>query len=194
MNLGELKKEIKGLGFSDDETMQEYLKDSVLLPAINRSIELINYTVRPITGSVTITLDSEEYETFDMNEIAEGFAEFYGKPAIKTKTSFKYLNDFFIEGRDKIVLRGDLGDNITIYYKKVPTEITSETTDDFEIELDEVVQPLIALLAAYFIWLDDEVQKATMYYNIYDDMKNQILSANQKPMTARFVGGAPWLN
>ena len=194
VNLGELKREIKGLGFSDEDTMQEYLRDSVLLPAINRAVDFIGYTVRPIVASVTVRPEGAVYETFDMKVLAPGFSGFYGKPVIKSGGVYAYLNDFFIEGESKIVLRGDLGVDITVYYKKVPERITAETEDDFEMELDGVVQPLVPLLASYFIWLDDEVQKAAMYYNLYDDMKNQILAQNQRPVSVRFMGGVSWRN
>lgn len=196
MNLGELKREIKGLGFSDEDTMQEYFEDGILIPAINRAIDLIALTVRPIVRSIDVEVTDEGggYVTYDMLVLAPDFVDFYGKPVIKREDRYEYVNDYFIEENKKIVMRGNEGDVITVFYKKRPDVITEGTEDSFVIELDELVQPLISLLASYFIWLDDEIQKATMYYNVYDDMKNQILGNAQRSVSARFVGGYTWLS
>lgn len=59
----------------------------------------------------------------------------------------------------------------------VITDITDDTLDDFEIQLPLIVQPLIKLLAAHYVWLDDDLTKATYYYNEYDDLMNQIKQA-----------------
>ncbi len=56
-------------------------------------------------------------------------------------------------------------------------DITSDTPDDFEIQLPRMVQPLIKLLASHYVWLDDDLTKATYYYNEYDDLMNQIKQA-----------------
>lgn len=59
----------------------------------------------------------------------------------------------------------------------VITDITEDTDDDFEIQLPRIVQPLIKLLASHYVWLDDDLTKATYYYNEYDDLMNQIKQA-----------------
>ena len=193
MTYADLKKEIQALGFSDEESMEEY-KD-IITTSVNRAMNLINTTVRPIVATKEIVLTDNKYTTVDMST-ADGFVDFYGKPKISREDRILYLSDYFIEENKKITLRGSEGDIVRIYYKKSPTQITDETNDDFEIELEEVVQPLISLLAGYFIWLDDEPTKATMYQNLYDDLKTQILEAcnSNKEVPVRFVGGIGWPN
>lgn len=56
-------------------------------------------------------------------------------------------------------------------------DVTASTPDDYEIVLPVLVQPLIKLLAAYHVWLDDDNTKAAIYYNEYDDLMNQIKQA-----------------
>lgn len=193
MTYADLKKEIQSLGFSDEDSMEEY-KD-IIITAVNRSMNLINTTVRPIIATKTIELADNKYTTVDMSEI-EDFVDFYGKPKISREDRILYLSDYFIEENKKITLRGSEGDIVRIYYKKNPTPITADTADTFEIELDEIVQPLISLLAGFFIWLDDEPTKATMYQNMYDDLKTQILEAcnANREIPVRFVGGIRWEN
>ncbi len=191
MTYADLKEEIKALGFSDEESMDEY--SDVIVTAVNRAMNLINTTVKPIVGTKKVVLEDNKYTTFDMSEEA-GFVDFYGKPRISREDRILYLTDYFIEEDKKITLRGTKGDSVSIYYKKSPTQITADTNDDFVIELDKIVQPLISLLAGFFIWLDDEPTKATMYQNMYDDLKTQILEAcnANREIPVRFVGGIRW--
>lgn len=75
-----------------------------------------------------------------------------------------------------------------------PTPITDETADDFIIQIPDKLIDLVPLLAAHFAWLDDDIQKATMYWNEYDDLKNQLLADMERPQNCTFWGGISWLN
>lgn len=57
------------------------------------------------------------------------------------------------------------------------TDITEDTEGDFKIQLPSIVCPLVKLLSAHYVWLDDDLTKATYYYNEYDDLMNQIKQA-----------------
>lgn len=70
-----------------------------------------------------------------------------------------------------------------------PTLITIDTANDNIIDLPDKVIDLVPLLAAYYVWLDDDERKAVYYYNQYDDLKNQILAECQGGSKARIVGG-----
>lgn len=70
-----------------------------------------------------------------------------------------------------------------------PISITVDTADDSIIDMPDKVIDLIPLLAAYYVWLDDDERKAVYYYNQYDDLKNQILAECQGGSKARIVGG-----
>lgn len=96
--------------------------------------------------------------------------------------SYSKINDYHIEGNSTIVLKYDDIGQLTVWFKKRPSELTSDTPDTFEIELHYIVQPLVCLLASHYIWLDDEERKATLYWNEYDDLKNQIMgnASNQQ--------------
>lgn len=102
---------------------------------------------------------------------------------------YKYIEDFKIEDRKTIVLNYFEEGEFTFWYKKRPTRLTLDTLDTFEIELDYTVQPLIPLLASHYIWLDDEERKATLYWNEYDDLKNQILTSSTDERKVQITGG-----
>nr|DAG76593.1 MAG TPA: hypothetical protein [Caudoviricetes sp.] len=124
MTWGELKSQIRDLGFEDNSSMTEYA--SIVRNASNHAIHVINTTVvMPLKAYFKAELSTEEEE--------------WTMPVI--------------------------------------TDITEDTTDDFVIQLPLIVQPLIKLLASHYVWLDDDLTKATYYYNEYDDLMNQIKQA-----------------
>ena len=70
-----------------------------------------------------------------------------------------------------------------------PKRITEETEDEQRINIADNLAPLVALLAAHFIWLDDDITKATMYWNEYDQLKDQLIMVCKQPRNAVIEGG-----
>ena len=68
-------------------------------------------------------------------------------------------------------------------------------TDDHPVDdtdttnLPQMLLPLLQLQAAHWLWLDDDLTKATIYWNEYDDLKNQIIGTITKPRKAKIIGG-----
>ncbi len=61
--------------------------------------------------------------------------------------------------------------------------------EDEEVNLPRILLPLLQLQAGHWLWLDDDLTKATIYWNEYDDLKNQILATITKPRKAKIIGG-----
>ena len=84
------------------------------------------------------------------------------------------------------------------YYKKTlyeptrPEYIVDSTPDDFVIELPDNLLVLVPLLAAHFVWFDDDVQKAVNYYNDYEDFRQKILNSCLGDTRATITGGIRW--
>ena len=72
------------------------------------------------------------------------------------------------------------------------TPIKETTKDTFVIEIPDKLIDLVPLLAAHYAWLDDDIQKATQYWNEYDDLKNQLIEDMDKPRHYEFYGGLRW--
>lgn len=72
------------------------------------------------------------------------------------------------------------------------SKIQEDTEDDDYIFCPDILVPLYTLLAAHYAWLDDDIAKATIYYNEYDDMKGQIIANANKPRKATIEGGIGW--
>lgn len=69
------------------------------------------------------------------------------------------------------------------------TYFDEESEDDDVTNLPHMLLPLLQLQAGHWLWLDDDLTKATIYWNEYDDLKNQILATIQKPRKAKIIGG-----
>ena len=69
------------------------------------------------------------------------------------------------------------------------TYFDEESEDDDVTNLPNMLLPLLQLQAGHWLWLDDDLTKATIYWNEYDDLKNQILATIQKPRKAKIIGG-----
>ena len=61
--------------------------------------------------------------------------------------------------------------------------------EDDTVNLPRILLPLLQLQAGHWLWLDDDLTKATIYWNEYDDLKNQILATIRTPRKAKIIGG-----
>lgn len=73
-----------------------------------------------------------------------------------------------------------------------PQYITDATVDSFEINLPDNIIELLPLLASYFVWLDDDSVKATLYWNVFDEKRQSIISSCLKDAKATITGGVGW--
>lgn len=69
------------------------------------------------------------------------------------------------------------------------TYFADAPTDSDETNLPRILLPLLQLQAGHWLWLDDDLTKATIYWNEYDDLKNQILTTIRTPRKAKIIGG-----
>lgn len=84
---------------------------------------------------------------------------------------------------------GYLDDETGEWVTPKPRHITDSTQDTQKINLAENLLPLVPLLAAHYVWLDDDITKSTMYWNEYDQLKDQILAVCRMPRKATIEGG-----
>lgn len=69
------------------------------------------------------------------------------------------------------------------------TYFDEDSTDTDTTNLPHMLLPLLQLQAGHWLWLDDDLTKATIYWNEYDDLKNQIIATIIKPRKAKIIGG-----
>ena len=88
--------------------------------------------------------------------------------------------------------RRTLSEGEIIWEPVRPERIDTNTPNEHVIDLPDNVLELVPLLASYHIWLDDDVQKATMYWNEYDDLREKIMSACMSTVKGTIIGGIGW--
>lgn len=107
-----------------------------------------------------------------------------------------YVNSF---NQAAAVINNTVIRNIESYIRKqedlgddddpIIPRIDSDYSDDDYVYYPDVVDPLYPLLAAHYAWLDDDLTKATIYWNEYDDLKDQIIAMASRPRKAEIIGG-----
>ena len=192
MNFGELKKEVRDLGFEEDPTLEEY--KSIIINATNRALRMINATVLPVIGRYDFEQDGTEsgIKKYDLLELTKEdgkpkFLAFTDTPVRINEGDYSTFNNFEVEENHIIVMDGATPGAFSVFYKKSPAAVTSDTTDDTELEIDERMVPALAFLVSHYVWLDDDERKATQYYNEYDAYKAEIVQ--EQPAKARIIGG-----
>ena len=126
----------------------------------------------------------EEYKRIYMNSFNRAGEIIYGSVMLAIEG---YLKENYADDSNNIVI--NLPDDGSVSAIRKITRITDETADDDEIEIPYILVPLYTLLAAHYAWLDDDITKATLYYNEYDSLKNEIISNATKSVRAEIIGG-----
>lgn len=194
MNLSEIKQNLISLGFGEESDIEEYDALGYVNDSINRAISIISNSFPYIQkAEVTFSNKDSGIAYVDMSENV-GFLDFATEtPVMYEKAGenvFKRFNDYDIEMDTIVVIDStNLNGSIRIYYEKQCTQITDETQADFVPEIPLKAHHLIPLLAAYYLWLDDDQVKATQYYNMYETELSMLLQKAQRPRMRILDGG-----
>ena len=125
----------------------------------------------------------EEYKRIYMNSFNRAGEIIYGTVMLAIEG---YLTQHYADDGDIVIQLPDDGSNPKV--RKI-TRISEDMEDDAVVEIPYILVPLYTLLAAHYAWLDDDITKATMYYNEYDSLKNEIIANATKSVRAEIVGG-----
>ena len=192
MNYGELKTELKALAFEEEDTIEEYEETDVIPTAINRAITMISEKVAPIIRTYEISQDGddEEYNYYDFTSLTNDFLEFAKHPVrIDDGEKYQSFGDYEIEDDETIVIPGDVSGTFKIFYRAEHTPyVAGGSMDSVDLPLKRKVHYLVPLLAAYYVWLDDDATKAAQYKNEYDQEYVDYLQKQSRPR-ARFAEG-----
>lgn len=194
MKYEQLKRELINLGFADESELEEF--GTIVTDAINRAITEINLTVAPIIGTYEIEQDGTEEDIlyYNMPSLTKrngvvNFLEFADTPVKIGTDVYRKFSNYEIENSDTLVIDGRIAGTFKVFYKKAHTPITEDTPDDTELELPLRAHVLVPLLAAYYVWLEDEKTKAVDYYNQYEKLSQHVLSESLKPRMTILSGG-----
>ena len=192
MNYGELKQNLTSKGFGETADYEEFEELGYTYTAINDAL-----------AQIAVSFPCKTYYEFELDETdtgimyldmsdRDGFIRFGETPILFEKDGeeiFRKFTEYEIEMDHTIVMKADdYKGSFRVYYYKEPTKVTTETDDSFVFDIPLGVHHLIPLLAAYYLWLDDDERKATMYKNDYDDARMIALSEVSRT-TARALPG-----
>lgn len=180
MTFGELKDEIFALNW---ESGGSYDGDRKLICfAVNRAIGIISSEVRPILGELLIKQAGagrggrDGYIRYRLRELTKyGEISRFRAVADVYFDSGETLVGYKLEGISVLCVPCTYKGDIRVVYSMAYTPVTVTTQDSFAIELDEEVCVLVPLLAAYFVWLDDDRSRAQEYYNQYEARRDRLV-------------------
>lgn len=144
------------------------------------------------SGSVADIPAYRKYARYDFKAISPAFIDFMDKIQ-EADGTYCDIRDFHIEQRSVLVLDGLSKVEYTVFYRKNFTQFSTATADGFLIELDYDKEHLLPLLAAWYVWADDEPAKAAKWRNDYEDYKaGAMRSERSKGTTERFYNDMGW--
>lgn len=193
MDLSGIRHNLTSLGFAEGSDYDEFEALGYTYDCINRAIATIQ-SIFPQIAKYEFELDDSDTGILyiDMTD-RPGFLSLAETPVlfeVNGSEVFRKFGDYQVEMGHTIVINADayVG-SFRIYYNKACTEIDATTPDSFVPELPKKVHHLIPLLAAYYLWLDDDQVKATQYYNMYETELSMLLQKAQRPRMRILDGG-----
>lgn len=196
MNLLEITNELRDLGFEEDATMSEY--EEIKLNAINRATWLaFDTVVVPLKGwykrNLTTTTSSEVETIYEPVEgglkktvkITTTVTKGREKPTITTETTSEVIEDDGKNHPNTV----ETAEWQSVWYPIRPAVLKVGDPDDTEIGIpDNLLRP-VALLAAHYLWLDDDEVKAVYYYNEWETFVKSIIDACMQDASGTITGG-----
>lgn len=185
MNYGQIKQNLISLGFAEESDYQEFEELGYTYDAINRAIAQIQNQF-PQVAKYEFEVDETDTGILyiDMSE-RQGFLSLAETPVVfeaDGEEVFRKFGDYYIEMGHNIVMKvNEYKGSFRIYYNKACTEVNQTTQNTFVPELPTKAHHLIPLLAAYYLWLDDDERKAVQYYNMYETELSLLLQKENAP-------------
>ncbi|MBR6609316.1 MAG: hypothetical protein IKK99_03765 [Oscillospiraceae bacterium] len=180
---GEIRKEALHLGFDREANYVKY-KDSFV-----KAFNWAQNHVASVTGCLTdvkeIVLDADSV-VVDMG-LTEDFL-FMANRGVEEKGVVGRMDAYSLTDNRYLRINGKKGRTYCIYYAKAPKAITDSTADSYECEIPYKWAKLIPYYMANRLYLEDDTQKAGYYWNLAEDMKNDMLIKEREPEVTVFGG------
>lgn len=184
MKFGELTNRLRDLGFTDDSDMSE--NASLLISSLNNALQTINKTVEGVKGTYTVTVENGDEGLIDIDlyeetEDEQGnvtFETLDGLPNYRPVNASYEIDfaDYRLDAERYLVLNAFRTGTYTFYYRKRVPLVDETWTEEDELPIEYAVEHMLPLLTAYYMWLDDDAEIATRWYNEYDTLKAEYLT------------------
>lgn len=170
---GQVRGEILRLG-GEDAGVYERCPE-LFFEAVNRAAGVVSALVCPEVGRGRILLSAKEgWEEVDPFSFAR-YGGLYGdKPVVFSGGREVPLYEELSDGK-LCFAPGQTGE-VLVFYRKEPVAVTAQTGDGEELGLSYEAGLLVPLLAAFYVWEDEDERKALLYRNDYEDLRAAILA------------------
>lgn len=150
---------------------------------VYRISELTFYSSLRSDGKV---LPPSAGSTYDMELIVSDFLRFSMPPVYREDgVPVDFNADYFIEGSQLILPHYAPEGDYCVTYEHLPTPITPDTSDTAEIDCERELCDLLPLVCAYYVWLDDDPDKAGAFYARYTEQA--AIKASQRKIRTRMI-------
>lgn len=135
-----------------------------------------------------------KYDLAELTKDESGNTMFDSIDRIVVNTSYGIdtFVDYDIEDDHILVLNPSVNDTLLVYYNERILPV-GDKDNDYKVQVAYQCEPLVGLLAAHYVWLDDDERKAILYWNEYDQLKQEIMAKALRPR-AKVIGGFRWHN
>ena len=176
----DFKSSVINLGFEESDVFEG--SERHLIEAANRALAFICALVEEKKRVTHIDIPAtDEYYSVDLTEIVD-----YDSPAeIPPKIKGVPCGDYYYE-EDILYIKAP-GENVSITYNASPEFIPYDVLESYIIRLKKNLIPILELLTAHYIWLDDDEKKAVNYYNQAQDKINLYLNSKSKRERDTFI-------
>lgn len=185
MKFKQAKNEIVGLGFEDVTIVAEY--QDVILNAINRSMQTLSEKF-PIKDIFTYenNVEQDGFARIDLQEVTKDgedivFSELIDTPRIITDDGMFLFTDYDIEIDRYLIIKKNITGTINFYFSRRIKEVDASTQEDEFLTVHHKAAKLLPILASYYVWLDDEPEKASSYYEDYQNKVGEIYDRMNTP-------------
>lgn len=128
--------------------------------------------------------DIPVYSEYREIDASGGYKDFRAFAALPTGEGGQIIHEAIL--RDgKLLLPRDYVGRISITYYRSPRSITSEL-GEAQIDVTEECAPLLPLLTASFLWLDDDSDKAQYYMALYRQALSQTMRYSTRAINKKY--------
>ena len=150
---------------------------------VYRISELTFYSTLRSDGKV---LPRSVGSSYDMETVAGDFLRFSMPPVYREDgIPVDFNADYFIEGSRLILPHYAPEGDYCVTYEHLPTPITPDTPDEDAIDCERELCDLLPLVCAYYVWLDDDPDKAGAFYARYTEQA--AIKASQRKIKTRMI-------
>lgn len=170
-----------------------YVYGSVIGDAEMRFVGEFGYTVYDFCTYEGIFADGErppEYGRMRRHELSKVLPDFLCAVSAPTDKDGRVIEGAAVISDVMMLPYGYTGEAVIRYRKRAPE--VSINTPDRELGIAAELEPLIPLLAAAYVWLDDDADKAQYYMSLYRDGMSAVKLYTRRCVDTAFTDVTGW--